>query len=68
MRGTVGYDIAQLTCMCILSKLCIFCILCILLTCMCSTELKALFDPASGRDPSLEKMIANDKQDTINQI
>ena len=38
------------------------------LTCMCSTELKALFDPASGRDPSLEDMIANNKQDTINQI
>ena len=31
----------------------ILCILCILLTCMCSTELKALFDPASGREPSL---------------
>ena len=29
---------------------------------MCSTELKALFDPASGRDPSLEKIIANDKK------
>ena len=35
---------------------------------MCSTELKALFDPASGKEPSLEEMIANDKHDTINQI
>ena len=49
MCGTVGYDIAQLTC-------------------MCSTELKAFLDPASGREPSLGEMIANDKLDTINQI
>ena len=38
------------------------------LTCMCSTELKALFDPANGREPSLEERIANDKHDKINQI